>query len=184
MTSLVIGPGLADPKLSPELRQLVQSLWQTFPGALVLDASALAWIKPNTAKPTGIRVITPHPGEAARLLDVPTADVQADRLSALRKLATTFGDPLVILKGHQTLIGSSSGLVAVNSSGNPHLAQGGSGDLLAGFLGGLLAAPENQLRSVQTVRHGVFEHGAAADRLQSRRSNWTIEELAVELGAA
>jgi NAD(P)H-hydrate epimerase len=183
LTSLVIGPGLADPKLSPEVRQLVQTLWQTFPGALILDASALEWITTIAGKLPGIRVITPHPGEAARLLGITTSEIQADRLAALRRLAAKFNDPLVVLKGHQTLIGSSTGLVAVNSTGNPHLAQGGSGDLLAGFLGGLMAAPANQLRTTQTVRYGVFEHGAAADRLQKHRHNWTMEELALELGS-
>ncbi|TAK92678.1 MAG: NAD(P)H-hydrate dehydratase, partial [Verrucomicrobia bacterium] len=86
------------------------------------------------------------------------------------------------LKGHQTLIGRSEGEIFVNSTGNPHLAQGGSGDVLAGFLTGLLAQPELQTDAARTISYAVWQHGATADALQSRRANWTTEDLAGEVG--
>ena len=69
-----------------------------------------------------------------------------------------------------------------NSSGNPLLAQGGSGDVLAGYLGGLLAQPQLQADPTTTLRYGVWQHGAAADALSGERTNWTVEDLLVALG--
>ena len=70
----------------------------------------------------------------------------------------------------------------MNCSGNPHLAQGGSGDLLAGYLAGLLAQPALQKEPRRAISYAVWEHGAAADALQGRRPNWTVEDLEKELG--
>jgi NAD(P)H-hydrate epimerase len=89
----------------------------------------------------------------------------------------------VVLKGHQTLIGRSKGDLFINSSGNPHLAQGGSGDVLAGYLGGLLAQKQLQPDPTTALRYGVWQHGAAADRLSDERTNWTIENLLDALGS-
>ena len=88
----------------------------------------------------------------------------------------------MVLKGHQTLIGRSTGEIYVNSTGNPHLAQGGSGDLLAGYLAGLLAQPALQADPGKAIRYAVWEHGAAADRLNALRKNWVVEDLAEEIG--
>ena len=109
-------------------------------------------------------------------------EVQGDRPQALRVLSRSWGDCYVVLKGHQTLIGRDKADLFVNGSGNPQLAQGGSGDLLAGFLGGLLAQPLMQADPFKTIRYGVWQHGSAADVLQQRRANWTIEDLAATLG--
>jgi NAD(P)H-hydrate epimerase len=79
-------------------------------------------------------------------------------------------------------VGRSTGEVFVNSSGNPHLAQGGSGDLLGGFIAGLLAQPALQDDAGKAIRYAVWLHGATADALQATRANWVIEELAAELG--
>jgi NAD(P)H-hydrate epimerase len=90
----------------------------------------------------------------------------------------------VVLKGHQTLIGrDSESAVYVNPTGNPHLAQGGSGDVLAGFMAGLLAQPELQHDPLKAIRYAVWEHGAAADRMQAKRRGWIIEDLVQEIGA-
>jgi len=86
------------------------------------------------------------------------------------------------LKGHQTLIGRAEGEIFVNPSGNPHLAQGGSGDVLAGFIAGLLAQPELQKDVCKTIRYAVWQHGNAADGLQAARANWVVEDLAEEIG--
>ena len=89
----------------------------------------------------------------------------------------------MVLKGHQTVIGRGEGGVFVNSSGNPLLAQGGSGDLLTGYLGGLLAQPALQTNPEKTICYAVWEHGAAADALNSTRPNWTVEDLTAVLGS-
>ena len=180
-TAALFGPGLAAANLPPSLPEGFVAVWTQFPGPIVVDASALDWLPPGTVVP-GCRVITPHPGEAARLLGRTVAEVQSDRSGAVRELSKRFGNCWVILKGHQTLIGRESGEIFVNSSGNPGLAQGGSGDLLAGFIVGWLAQPELQRDVLTALRYAVWEHGAAADRLSKQRKNWIIEELADELG--
>jgi NAD(P)H-hydrate repair Nnr-like enzyme with NAD(P)H-hydrate dehydratase domain len=109
---------------------------------MVVDASALDWLEPGSVAREAVRVITPHPGEAGRLLRTSAKEVQAGRLAALRALSKRFGNCWVVLKGQQTLVGRAAGEVFVNSSGNPHLAQGGSGDLLGGYMAGLLAQPD------------------------------------------
>jgi len=90
----------------------------------------------------------------------------------------------VVLKGHETLVGRSTGNIFVNGSGNPQLAQGGSGDLLAGFIAGLLAQPALAADVETTLRYAVWQHGAAADKLSLTRGNWTVEDLAAEIGNA
>jgi len=131
-----------------------------------------------------VRVITPHPGEAGRLLGVTAKEVQADRVAALRQLSRRFGDCYVVLKGHHTLVGRASGPVFINCSGNPLLAQGGSGDLLGGYLAGLLAQPACQKDPLAAIRYAVWRHGAAADGSTTSRCLWTIEDLASNLGLA
>lgn len=180
-TALLVGPGLADRLLPPELREVTRELWQNAPQPMVVDASALDWLPPGPLTTAGLRVITPHPGEAARLLQVPVPEVQAIREDALRRLSARFGEAWVVLKGHQTLTGQSSGPIAVNSSGGPSLAQGGTGDLLAGFLAGLLARPDLASQPATTLRYAVWRHGDAADRLAAGGS-WVPEDLAGALG--
>ncbi len=181
-TALVIGPGLAARDLPEQLKRSVRLLWQNSPLAVIVDASALPWLPAGPGAEGALRVITPHPGEAARMLQSTVAEVQRDRCHAARELSRRWGNCHVVLKGHQTLIGRGREDLFVNSSGNPHLAQGGSGDLLAGYLGGLLAQPELQREVGLALRFGVWQHGAAADALQAARPNFTIEDLAVELG--
>ena len=71
----------------------------------------------------------------------------------------------------------------MNPSGNPHLAQGGSGDVLAGYLAGLLAQPALRADPLKTIRYAVWQHGAAADRLEALRLNWVTEDLVEAVGA-
>ncbi len=70
----------------------------------------------------------------------------------------------------------------MNLSGNPHLAQGGSGDVLAGFLAGLISQPELQTDVAKTIRYAVWQHGAAADELQATSANWVVEDLVATIG--
>ncbi len=183
-SAALIGPGLAAPEIPVELKAFTQQLWReaTFP--VVVDASALDWLEASNAPAPATRVITPHPGEAARLLGTTTATVQADRVKALRELSKKFSNCWVVLKGHQTLVGRETGNIFVNSSGNAQLAQGGSGDLLGGFIAGLLAQPALQADVEKTLRYAVWQHGAAADKLLLTQRHWTIEDLADEIGNA
>jgi NAD(P)H-hydrate epimerase len=181
-SALLVGPGLAAPNLPESMKMMTRRYWRDVMFPMVVDASGLDWLAFEPFPRGAIRVLSPHPGEAARLLISTPQKVQADRPGALRQLSRQFGNCWVVLKGHQTLIGRSDGEIYVNSSGNPYLAQGGSGDVLAGFLTGLLAQPELQADAGRTISYAVWQHGAAADALQSKRANWTIEELARELG--
>jgi NAD(P)H-hydrate epimerase len=181
-TAILIGPGLASPNLSADMKTIVRQLWRDAEVPVIVDASALEWLVPHPINQERVRVITPHPGEAARLLNTATAEVQADRVKAVRELSQRFGGCWVVLKGHQTLVGRNAGEIFVNSSGNPHLAQGGSGDALSGYLAGLLSQPPLQAGAGQTIRYAVWQHGASADRLQATRANWTVEDLLNILG--
>jgi hydroxyethylthiazole kinase-like uncharacterized protein yjeF len=181
-SSILFGPGLAAENLPDTLKDELRSLWRTSPLAMVVDASALDWLEPGPMPDGAVRVITPHPGEAGRLLGTSAKEVQTGRLAALRALSKKFGACWVVLKGHQTLVGRANGEVFVNSSGNPHLAQGGSGDLLGGYLAGLLAQPEWRKDPLLAARYAVWQHGAAADYLAETQVNWTVEDLAQWLG--
>ena len=184
VSAMLFGPGLAAPDLPEEMKAVFRKLWRDLQSPLIVDASALDWLSAQPFARDAIRVVTPHPGEAARLLNTTAQKIQANRPRSLRELSRRFGNCWVVLKGHQTLIGRSEGEIFVNSSGNPHLAQGGSGDALSGFIAGLLAQPVLQADAGKTIRYAVWQHGAAADELQSKRANWTVEDLVTELGNA
>jgi hydroxyethylthiazole kinase-like uncharacterized protein yjeF len=179
---ILIGPGLAAGDLPDELRAATRHLWRDSPVPVIVDASALDWLPAGRFYENSIRVITPHPGEAARLLRTSTQQVQADRPRALREISRQFGNCWVVLKGGQTLIGRATGEILVNSSGNPHLAQGGSGDVLSGYLAGLLVQPALQANPAMALGYGVWQHGASADRLHLARKNWVVEDLVLEIG--
>jgi NAD(P)H-hydrate epimerase len=184
VSAMLIGPGLAAPDLADEIKNVTRRLWRDLELPLIVDASALDWLSPHTLYKNLIRVVTPHPGEAARMLNTTVEKVQGNRAQALREISRHYGNCWVVLKGHQTLVGRNEGEIFVNPSGNPHLAQGGSGDALGGFLAGLLAQPALQTDAGKTIRFAVWQHGAAADALQATRSNWVVEDLIVELGNA
>ncbi len=181
-SAILIGPGLAGADVPDEARALARLLWRDSPLPVVVDASALDWLPLSPGPRNSIRVMTPHPGEAARLLRRAPEQVQADRLGALRQLSNRFGQCWVVLKGHQTLIGRGEGEVLVNSSGNPYLAQGGSGDVLSGYIAGWLAQPSARQDPLRALSYAVYEHGAAADRWQAARAGWTVEDLLTSLG--
>jgi len=182
--AILIGPGLAAEDMPDQMRLLTRHLWRYATVPVIADASALDWLRLEHAPQNAIRLITPHPGEAGRLLGLDSAQVQAGRLKAVRQLSDQLGNPWIVLKGHQTMIGRAAGEVFVNSSGNPDLAQGGSGDVLSGFLAGLLAQPSLRTDALKTIRYGVWEHGATADKLTATRANWVIEDLVNEIGTA
>ncbi|MFE0840395.1 NAD(P)H-hydrate dehydratase [Achromobacter insolitus] len=131
---------------------------------LVLDADGLNLLARGDIRPNwgdGPVVLTPHPAEAGRLLGMDTAAVQADRPNAARQLALRYR-AWIVLKGAGTLVCSPGGGLRVNTSGNPGLATAGTGDVLAGMLGSLIA---QRLPLDQAVAGAVWLHGAAADAL-------------------
>lgn len=131
---------------------------------LVLDADGLnllAWGDIQANWGSGPVVLTPHPAEAGRLLGVGTAEVQADRPGAASKLAQRY-QAWVVLKGAGTIVCAPDGALQINTSGNPGLATAGTGDVLAGMLGSLIA---QKLPLDQAVPGAVWLHGAAADAL-------------------
>jgi NAD(P)H-hydrate epimerase len=180
--SILIGPGLAMESLPDQVKLLTRVLWRDAEVPLVVDASALDWVPLERPRRDAIRVMSPHPGEAARLLRATIPEIQANRVDAVRKISERYGNAWVVLKGHQTVIGRHSGEVVVNSSGNPRLAQGGSGDLLAGYITGLLAQASLRVDVLKTLQFAVWHHGKAADRLSAKKPGWVIEDLAEELG--
>lgn len=180
-SAILFGPGLAAPGLSDAMKEEMRTHWHKTPLPVIADASALDWLQPGPTPPNVVRVITPHPGEAGRILGSSAASVQADRVLALRELSKRLGGCFVLLKGHQTLVGCATGKIFVNGSGNPYLAQGGSGDLLGGYLAGLLAQSDWQNDPITTIRYAAWQHGAAADRLSETQPNWTVEDLSREL---
>jgi len=182
-SAILIGPGLAAPGLADAMSHTTRRMWRDSLLPIVVDASTLDWL-PMGVSARAIRVITPHPGEAARLLNTTQQQVQANRPQAVREISRRYGNCWVVLKGHHTLVGRSEGEIYVNSSGNPHLAQGGSGDVLAGYLAGLLAQRPLHADVGKLIRFAVWQHGAAADKLQAVRANWVVEDLLTELGNA
>ena len=155
--------------------------------AAVLDADALNALAAGTLR-GGLpehTVLTPHPGEAARLLHTTVGEVQADRETAVCRLAEEYGC-VAVLKGNETLVAEPGGELWRNTTGNAGLARGGSGDILAGLLAGLLAAGWQQGRSdLDAALMAVWLHGAAADRCARRRSRTAMlpHDIFADLGA-
>jgi NAD(P)H-hydrate epimerase len=164
--AVLIGPGLTT---HPQSKILVRALIEACPVPLVLDADALnvlsgeaEWIR----KARNTVILTPHPGEMSRLLGRDIAEVQADRPGAARA-AATLTNALVVLKGAGTIITTQEGPSFINMTGNPGMARGGSGDVLAGLLAGLLA---QGIAPPDAARAGVFLHGRAGDMAAWRAS--------------
>lgn len=156
----VLGPGIST---HPETRTFTHEFVARCKPPLVLDADALN----NLAGETGPlksraplnTIVTPHPGEMARLLGTDAGTVQADRNAAALDFAAAHGC-VVALKGHHTVVAHPDGSVAINTSGNSGMATGGTGDVLAGLLGGLLA---QGMGAWDAARLGVWLHGYAGD---------------------
>jgi hydroxyethylthiazole kinase-like uncharacterized protein yjeF len=182
-TVLAIGPGLGQ---SVGTGDFTAGLLRQASIPTVIDADALNLLaaRPqlleeiaSLAKAGRTFVLTPHPGEMARLVDMKVEAVQASRLEIAKAFAQRHGVTLV-LKGSRTLIAHPEGSVAVNTTGNPGMAKGGSGDLLTGFVAGLLAQyPGNVPRAVEAA---VYLHGLAADlavRVQNEHTLLATDSL-------
>lgn len=153
-TVIIFGPGLGSSAWSKMLFSAFLRLKISLP--IVLDADGLNWLSLLPAK-TENWILTPHPGEAARLLRKTTAEVQSDRMDAVQKLQRQYGG-VCILKGQNTLIQGQS--LSMCPLGNPGMASAGMGDVLSGVIGGLLAQ-ELPLETAASL--GVYIHALAGD---------------------
>jgi len=162
-SAVALGPGLTT---HPETKRLVRALVRRIRVPLVLDADGLNAFEGDTRGLPGRRplILTPHPGEMARLTDRSARAVQADRPAAAGGLARRLGCH-VVLKGRRTIVARPDGRMSVNPTGNPGMATGGSGDVLSGILAGLLA---QGLEAGAAARVGVYLHGLAGDLAADR----------------
>jgi len=159
MKAAALGPGIPT---GDGMRALVRRLVGELPLPLVVDADALNLLGTDVAVARAAaapRILTPHPGEMARLLGTTTAEVQADRLDHARRLAAATG-AVVVLKGARTVIATSDGTAHINPAANPSLGTAGSGDVLTGVIAALCG---QGLSALDAARCGVFVHGLAAD---------------------
>jgi hydroxyethylthiazole kinase-like uncharacterized protein yjeF len=179
-TALVIGPGIG---IAAKTQELILKLYCEANLPMVIDADALniLALEPQCiANPPAPRILTPHPGEMARLTGFSTADIQADRLSTTLDFTTSnntvTSNVTTILKGAGTIICDPLGTWAVNTTGNPGMAAGGMGDVLSGIIGGLLA---QSIAPQVASRVGVYIHGLAADELATKqRFGYLASEVA------
>jgi NAD(P)H-hydrate epimerase len=152
----VFGPGLGT---ESAVRDLLANVFESWSRPAVVDADALNAVAAGVRLPGAECVLTPHPGEAARLLGCTVQDVQADRFASLAKLADSTGKA-VLLKGRYSLASSPGKQVLVNPTGNPGLATGGTGDTLCGIIATLLA---QDVEAPSAAACAMFWHGVAAD---------------------
>jgi NAD(P)H-hydrate epimerase len=177
------GPGLGT---GQDQRAFVLALLERAPQPLVLDADALTVVASDLAALRGTPerpvVITPHPGEMARLTGLSASDVQRRRLGVARDFATT-QNVYVILKGHRTLVATPEGVVYINPTGNPGMATGGTGDVLTGMVSGWMA---QGLGVTAACLLAVYLHGAAGDLAASEVGEAALVagDLVAQIGRA
>jgi len=158
---LVLGPGMST---NDGASELVRRVLEEYTGWVLIDADGLNALVSNMGALNSSEariVLTPHPGEMARLTGTTAKDVQQDRVQLARKTAVEYG-VWIVLKGARTLIADPHGTIYVNTTGNPWMASGGQGDALSGILGGLLV---QGIPPEEAIPFGVYLHGLAADRI-------------------
>ncbi|MEK4139845.1 NAD(P)H-hydrate dehydratase [Paenibacillus sp. FSL L8-0333] len=164
---IAVGPGLGR---FPGDTDWLRSLWEGSDCPLVIDADALniladsdykSWVRRHSV------ILTPHPGEMARLANLTTAEVQRDRIGLAMDYAKEHGVTLV-LKGAHTVIATPEGQAYVNTTGHPGMGTGGAGDVLTGMISSLLA---QGLHATQAAAFGVYLHGLAGERAARQRNN-------------
>jgi NAD(P)H-hydrate epimerase len=179
-SAIVAGPGMSR---HPDTTHWIHQLLKECRRPLLLDADALNALEGNherLAKAKCPVVITPHPGELARLLGCTTKEVQDNREAAIQD-AVKRTNAVVVLKGAGTLVAQKGQPLHMNMTGNPGMATGGTGDILAGFIGGLMA---QGLSPFDAACVGVFLHGRAGDNAMWVRSqaSLTATDLLKEFG--
>jgi ADP-dependent NAD(P)H-hydrate dehydratase / NAD(P)H-hydrate epimerase len=164
-TALAIGPGLS---LNPETLRLVRQVVGKSNLPAVIDADGLSALTGKVdilRKKKAERILTPHPGEMARLLGISVEAVQKDRIEAARKFARNYG-VILVLKGSRSLVAAPGGDVFINPTGNPGMATGGMGDVLTGMIAGFLA---QGILPLEAAKLGVYLHGLSGDYAAFRR---------------
>ena len=156
---VVIGPGLGQQAWGKQALQKVEN----FRKPMLWDADALNLLAINPDKRHN-RILTPHPGEAARLLNCSVAEIESDRLLSAQRLVKRYGG-VVVLKGAGTVVASESGAMGIIDAGNAGMASGGMGDVLTGIIAALLG---QHLTPYDAACAGCVAHGDAADRLAAR----------------
>ncbi len=159
MDAVALGPGLG---LDPETQDLARALIVEVPRPMVVDADALTALAGHLdlmGRVAGPRVLTPHPGEMARMLGVSVSQIQNDRFESVRSFCRGHG-VFLALKGAGTVVGGPDGRLFVNPTGNPGMAKGGSGDVLTGMIGAFLA---RGFEAEAAVQAGCYLHGLAGD---------------------
>jgi NAD(P)H-hydrate epimerase len=162
---LAIGPGISR---DPQTAELIQTLVAVLQAPVVLDADGLNAFEGRSDELNGkgrTLVITPHPGEMARLAGSTVADVQKDRLGVARRFARAH-ELIVVLKGHRTLVVRPDGEAWVNTTGNPGMATGGTGDILTGMVAGMIG--QNPKQALFAVLAAVHLHGLAGDVMREK----------------
>jgi len=158
-SAVAIGPGLSQ---QVSTQTFIRAFVAKCTPPIVIDADGLNALAAHTRVLSSIKcpcILTPHPGEMARLCGKTTAEVQKNRAEIAAAFAKEHGC-VVVLKGHRTVVAAPDGGVFLNSTGNSGMATGGTGDVLTGILGGLLAQGLTQLDAAQV---GVYLHGLAGD---------------------
>ncbi|MFH1113267.1 MAG: NAD(P)H-hydrate dehydratase [Pseudomonadota bacterium] len=162
--ALVLGPGIST---HDGMAELVRGVLEGYSGLLVIDADGLNALVPDMSalRTSQARIVlTPHPGEMARLAGTGVKEVERNRVNLTRRMAAEFG-AWTVLKGARTLTADPGGTIYVNTTGTPWMASGGQGDVLSGILGGLLA---QGIQPEEAIPFGVYLHGLAADRIVER----------------
>jgi NAD(P)H-hydrate epimerase len=176
---IAIGPGITQ---NPQTSQLVRTLVAKIRIPMVVDADGLNAFDGHTNELNGDErtlVITPHPGEMARLAGISIAEVQADRLGVARKFAREH-KLIVVLKGHRTLVVRPDGEAWVNTTGNAGMATGGTGDILTGMVAGMIAQrPKSAFTAVMAAVH---LHGLAGDVIRDKVGEHSLVATDLLLG--
>ena len=164
---IIIGPGLSQ---FGETMEIVRKLFTEVEKPFVIDADGINAFQGHLnllKKAKGEAVLTPHPGELARIMGITPLDVNADRIGIGEKFVEKYGVNL-LLKGARSILFTTDGGIFINPTGNPALAKGGSGDILTGFIGGLTA---QGYTLAQSSIIGTYLHGYMADRWTEKRGD-------------
>ncbi|HOX54151.1 MAG TPA: NAD(P)H-hydrate dehydratase [Candidatus Omnitrophota bacterium] len=154
---LVVGPGLSQNASTKQLARKIVSQQNELP--VVIDADGLNALVGHVKRLKGVKILTPHPGEMARLLGTSTNAVQKNRKNIALGFAKKY-NCLVVLKGNRTVVADAKGKVYINNTGNPGMATAGSGDVLTGIIASFLA---QGLKPFDAAKYAVYIHGLAGD---------------------
>lgn len=169
LDSIIIGPGLSRDKRA---EQLLQETMSTYMGPMVIDADAIYHLSKNPQLlelHKGERIITPHSGELAQMLNIKSQEVESDRFKWANQAAKKYNS-IIVLKGHYTLITTPEGKVFINTNSSPVLATAGSGDILAGLIGGFIPT----MGTLAATRLAVYIHSLAGLKLEQKLGSSVI----------